>query len=362
MSTQTTQFIRLPQTLRDESPEIQALWSVCSFYLTLPGFSGSLKKAARRCCKRGSAFVPAWRELRRKYLKVIMLPCGENRFEARYELYANVRADLPDTSCLRASAARAYSARHGEHTVYNMGYFTPVPVSLLKDSAVSLKAKGIYIAMQRLFELRRHGNAVTISKDELMKRLRLQRSSTDAAWNELKSVGYLIQRRLIDEQTGLFGWGYELTDSPREIRAEEKPKIARKSDRGIIQTAEVREVALTAEEREKIRAVIRANIEYDVLIENRKTLNGTPYSPADIDGIVQIMTDAVCSIQPYLSVGGESVPSEAVREALMSVDSENITDLLDRFNRISGEIRNVRAYKLTALYNCAAGHGYALIG
>lgn len=356
----SNQFVKLPNILKNEPAEVQALWSLISCYISVPDFQGSLKRLCKSCCKAQSAFAEAWVQIRKKYLKIIKMPYDENKFVTRYELYAAPH-QLNGTVYLSAAESRAYAAKYPQNKVYNEGYFIPVPVTLLKDNRLSLKAKGLEIEMQRLIQLSRNGNVVDVSKTELMKRCRLRRSNTDAAWNELKNSGYLIQRRYIDEQTGLFGWGYELltvpTDKPNVISTE----ITKKSVDKVIETEKAKDTAVTTEERAAIREAIRANIEYDVLIANAGR-HEVQYSAGDIESLERIMLDAVCSPSEYISVGGQNVPTNAVREAIMSVDCEDIITLLDNFNRYTGNIRNVRAYKLTALYNATCNRGMALIG
>ena len=286
------------------------------------------------------------------------MPYGENKFLSRYELFAAPQK-LDGTVYLTCTAARAYVAHNPQNKIYNEGYFIPISLNVLKDNRLSLKAKGLYVAMQRLFQLRQNGNTVEISKNELMKRCRLQRSNTESAWIELKESGYLIQSRYIDNITGLFGWGYELLTVPSDCPNAVSRRIAHKSADKIVETEKARETAITTEERAAIRETIRANIEYDVLIENAGK-HEVAYTVGDIESLELIMLDTVCSKSDYISVGGQNVPLNAVREALMRVDYEDIITLLDNFNRIAGERRNVRAYKLTALYNAVCSRGSAI--
>ena len=353
-------FIKIPHTLKQESVEIQTLWALSSYFLTIPNFKGSIKKIVKSSVRTNTNFMPVWNILRDKYLKIAMIPCGENRFEARYELYATERPDIENTRYLTSAKAREYILNNPNHKVFNNGYFTAVSVDVMRDNSLTLKAKGLFIELRRLFDLQKNIKNISITKNELMKRLHLKRSSTDSAWNELKAAGYLHQTRYCDETTGLFGWGYELYSVAEKSKIIPADKVAAKRNNNIIETEKPKDVALSPAERLAIRNAIKHNIEYDVLIESAGK-HEISYTTDDINSLLQIMVDTVCTTKEFVKINSEMIPSQAVRSALMSVNADDIISLLSRFNETEGKIRNIRAYKLTALYNSAYSQGIAVI-
>ena len=50
-------------------------------------------------------------------------------------------------------------------------------------------------------------------------------------------------------------------------------------------------------------------------------------------------------------INGEDIPTEAVKSRFLKLDSEHIEYVLLAMQRSPSEIRNIRAYLLTALYN-----------
>ena len=70
-----------------------------------------------------------------------------------------------------------------------------------------------------------------------------------------------------------------------------------------------------------------------------------------IDEIIGIVIETCCSRKPIIRVGGEDKPAEIVRSRLMKIDSSHIQYVLDRFRATTTDIRNIRQYLLTMLYN-----------
>jgi hypothetical protein len=50
-------------------------------------------------------------------------------------------------------------------------------------------------------------------------------------------------------------------------------------------------------------------------------------------------------------IGGEDKPTEVVRSRLLKLTAEHIEYVIESMKSVSSEVRNIRAYLLTALYN-----------
>lgn len=70
-----------------------------------------------------------------------------------------------------------------------------------------------------------------------------------------------------------------------------------------------------------------------------------------IDEIIGIVIETCSSRKPVIRVGGEDKPGQIVRSRLMKIDSSHIQYVLDRLRTTTTEIRNIRQYLLTMLYN-----------
>ena len=70
-----------------------------------------------------------------------------------------------------------------------------------------------------------------------------------------------------------------------------------------------------------------------------------------IDEIIGIVIETCCNRKPIIRVGGEDKPAEIVRSRLMKIDSSHIQYVLDRLKATTTDIRNIRQYLLTMLYN-----------
>lgn len=95
-------------------------------------------------------------------------------------------------------------------------YFTQVSNTALRDTNLSLKAKGLYALINSYITL----EDFTLYKTTLLKNCAEGKKAFDAAWKELKDAGYLIQYRLQGEK-GKFYYEYELLDEPQSIEMAE---------------------------------------------------------------------------------------------------------------------------------------------
>lgn len=98
------------------------------------------------------------------------------------------------------------------------------------------------------------------------------------------------------------------------------------------------------EERKAYEEIIKQNIAYDLLTEQKET------SRDFLDLCVQVMVDAVTSNKPYIKIKGQDIPKEAVKSVLLKLDEENISYVDMCLSESKTAIKNMQSYILTALY------------
>ena len=91
------------------------------------------------------------------------------------------------------------------------------------------------------------------------------------------------------------------------------------------------------------REEVREQIDYPTL--KRKH----PYD--DVESLLELLVDVLTSTGPTIRIGGESLPTAAVKERFQQLDSSHIEYILDSLKSTTTKIHNIRAYLLTALYN-----------
>lgn len=89
---------------------------------------------------------------------------------------------------------------------------------------------------------------------------------------------------------------------------------------------------------------IRENIEFDILLERH------PYDKERLDGLVDLMVEVVCGTSPTVRIGQEDTPRELVKSRFLKLNECHIEYVLDSLQKNTTQVRNVRAYLLTALY------------
>jgi len=71
----------------------------------------------------------------------------------------------------------------------------------------------------------------------------------------------------------------------------------------------------------------------------------------DVDGVVELMVDTLCSTRPTLRIGGEEIPTGQVKSRFLTLDNSHLEYVFDCMRRNTPQVRNIRAYLLTTLYN-----------
>ena len=96
---------------------------------------------------------------------------------------------------------------------------------------------------------------------------------------------------------------------------------------------------------ERYRDLILENIDYDVLASD-------PHVDREqLDEIVELVQETVCSTRSRIRVAGNDYPTEVVRSKLLKLNSEHIRFVMDCLKQNTTRIRNIRQYLLTALFN-----------
>jgi len=99
-------------------------------------------------------------------------------------------------------------------------------------------------------------------------------------------------------------------------------------------------------DRSERRESVKAGIEYESLCRQ--------YGREDVDEAVELITEALCSARPTIRVNGEEIPTAQVKARFLTLDREHVSYVLESMVRSTSDIRNIRAYLLTVLYNAPA--------
>ena len=103
--------------------------------------------------------------------------------------------------------------------------------------------------------------------------------------------------------------------------------------------------AMSVTEMEEYRDLILENIEYDYLCREFDTYR------EDLDEIVELMVETVCARRKTTRIAGSDFPHEVVRSRFLKLDSEHIRFVMDSLQKNTTEVRNMKQYLLTVLFN-----------
>jgi hypothetical protein len=99
------------------------------------------------------------------------------------------------------------------------------------------------------------------------------------------------------------------------------------------------------------REIIKGNIDYGILCEKHKS------AADEIDALLELMVETVCSKRKAVRIGGEDKPVEAVKSRLLKLDFTHIEYVMECMGKNTTDVRNIKSYMLTALFNAPATIG-----
>lgn len=97
--------------------------------------------------------------------------------------------------------------------------------------------------------------------------------------------------------------------------------------------------------RECYREVILDNIEYSYLVQD------SHIDREQLDEIVDLIVDTVCSARKVIRIAGDDYPAEVVKSRFMKLDSSHVQYVMDCMKDNTSYVRNIKKYLLAALYN-----------
>ena len=99
------------------------------------------------------------------------------------------------------------------------------------------------------------------------------------------------------------------------------------------------------------RDIIKENIEYDHLLRHSKI------DREELDGIVELLVETVCTARKTIRVAGDDYPAELVKAKLLKLNSGHIEFVMDCMRENTTKIRNIKKYLLAVLFNAPSTMG-----
>ena len=70
-----------------------------------------------------------------------------------------------------------------------------------------------------------------------------------------------------------------------------------------------------------------------------------------LDEIVELMVETLCSRRPTIALAGDELPASLVKGRLLKINAFHIEYVMDSLKKNTSEIRNIKRYLLTVLFN-----------
>lgn len=105
------------------------------------------------------------------------------------------------------------------------------------------------------------------------------------------------------------------------------------------------------EARESYRNLLLENIDYDILIQD------SGIDREQLDEIVEILVDTICTSRKTICIAGDDFPAEVVKSRFLKLTGSHIRYVLDCMKNNTTRIRNIKKYLLASLYNASITMG-----
>lgn len=102
---------------------------------------------------------------------------------------------------------------------------------------------------------------------------------------------------------------------------------------------------------EEAREIVKDNIEYDILVQDPQQ------DKEQLDEVVDLMAETLCSRRQTIVVAGDEYPAEMVKEKLLRVNSMHIGYVFDCLKQNTTYVRNIKKYLLASLFNAPSTMG-----
>ena len=264
--------------------------------------------------------------------------------------------------------------------VERTGDYTVMSNFHLKDKRLSLKAKGLLSQMLSLpddwdytlsglsYINRESKDAIRSAVNELETAGYIRRRQTTDASGKFAANEYTIFERPIEGEPMLDKPSSEnpitvnpsavnpLPENPTQLNTKKSSKETSKTDLSSTEIsnpipsnpptpAEARMGTDRMGARECYREVILDNIEYSYLVQD------SHIDREQLDEIVDLIVDTVCSARKTIRIAGDDYPAEVVKSRFMKLDSSHVQYVMDCMKDNTTYVRNIKKYLLAALYN-----------
>lgn len=269
----------------------------------------------------------------------------------------------------------------------NKGY-TVMSNYHLRDKSLSLKAKGLLSQILSLPEdwdytlsglcciNRESKDAIRSAVNELERAGYIERHQTTDESGKFSSNEYIIHEQPVSLTPSLDKpssenptTGKPTSENPTQLNKDRVTKDQAITDRSITHSIPSLSpppagaaVAASPPERkgteattqsavEIYRELIKENIEYDHLLHYSKI------DREELDGIVELLVETVCTARKTIRVAGDDYPAELVKAKLLKLNSGHIEFVMDCMRENTTKIRNIKKYLLAVLFNAPSTMG-----
>lgn len=241
--------------------------------------------------------------------------------------------------------------------------FSQISNYAIDDENLSSKAMGLYARIQRYITI----PGFKVRKSFLLNKYKEGLRAFNSAWEELKTLGYLKQKRIRTENG--FIYTYRLLMQPD---LETPATVNVRMDGSIVENYDENQTTFDDLEKQQVdKKQNKNNVCLDIEVEDdsneitdteidittqkiKKQIDYEKYKSEDnphIDNLLNLMIEVATTKSSSVKVGKEKLSTADVQQQCSKIDRLCIDDILKSLKTYDKPIKNPRAFLLKMLYN-----------
>ena len=320
----------------------------------------------------------------------LMLKILSLRKEWRYTIKGLAALCADGTTCIRSSLneleIRKYLIRnqtvdskgrfsHNEYIVapdiYDEG-FTPIENCVVRDKSITLRALGIFAKMKNL------PNTWKYTIAGLKKVCRCGVTAIQSALRVLEEAGHIIRNRT-RTQGRLGGTVYTFVHTLQLSKSKDKSAVSSATpdaekpiaDKPTTEKPTAENLTTVSYNNIKNIKIKNTRIKMLSILFRKKEAKGKEFTqeqvrnqlefeylkqkyaahPEQMLELVELVTETLCAKRKTTRIAGADFPHEIIQERFSKLTASHIEFVLESLNKNTSEIRNIKQYLLTCLFN-----------
>lgn len=259
--------------------------------------------------------------------------------------------------------------------IYEEG-FTPIENCVVRDKSITLRALGIFAKMKSL------PNTWKYTMEGLKKVCTCGITAIRSALRVLEEAGHIIRNRTRDMQGRLGGTVYTFVHTLQLSKSKDKSAVSSATpdaekpiaDKPTTEKPTAENLTTVSYNNIKNIKIKNTRIKMPSILFRKKEAKGKEFTqeqvrnqlefeylkqkyaahPEQMLELVELVTETLCAKRKTTRIAGADFPHEIIQQRFSQLTASHIDFVLENLNKNTSEIRNIKQYLLTCIFNAVA--------